>query len=527
MKMNIKPLGLAAAVAAASVGFAGIANAQGPTGSPVNAVGDLGDLAIVPYYTVQGDWVTGVHIINSSAATQVVKLRLRRASDSADALDFNLIMSPEDEWTGFLDDSTGNIVFTTDDTTCTAPVRSNGQFEMPAIFRAGAEEGYIEVIGMGSPDSETAPIALNAKHTAGVPADCNAVASNFFANGAVLTAKGNVSNAVTVQAGGCPGNPAPALCENDYVDSANALKVSYFLRNAVTGTEMGSSAVHISDASGQAWMTNQETGLFSGDVAGFDYPDLNGGPLLTGDRGLFNQLRAPAALGVSTVLNDWSVASARNVSTDWIVTMPGQYTMLDFVVWASNGFDPANCGKLDDPNTAVDDGIAQCDFRDIPVAADLTLIDREEGKIVPESGDLVISPAPPGTTNTLIFPNEVNVVEWSDGTNAPVLGSSYAVTVDPSVLGESGWASLAVSATKKTATQGGAASPDANSNGQAVCNFSDPAANVAVASHEQRPNTCTPATGNIPVVGATAWQRSFPSNPAGSYGRLIDHSSTR
>ena len=89
MKVNFKQIGLVAAVAAVSAGFAGTASAQA-----VRAPGNIGDLALVPYYTVQDDWATGVHIINSSDRTQVVKLRLRRATDSADALDFNLILSP-------------------------------------------------------------------------------------------------------------------------------------------------------------------------------------------------------------------------------------------------------------------------------------------------------------------------------------------------------------------------------------------------------------------------------------------------
>ena len=122
MKSNFKRLGLAAAVTAVAVGYAGVSNAQ----SVSRSVGNLGDTAIIPYYTVTGNWVTGVHVINSSEATQVVKLRLRRASDSADALDFNLILSPKDEWTGFIDDSSGDIVLATDDASCTAPIRADG-----------------------------------------------------------------------------------------------------------------------------------------------------------------------------------------------------------------------------------------------------------------------------------------------------------------------------------------------------------------------------------------------------------------
>ncbi len=541
MKTMFKPLGLAAAVAAVSAGYAGVANAQ-----TTQSIGQLGDLGIIPYYTVQGNWVTGVHIINSSDLTQVVKLRLRRGSDSADALDFNLIMSPKDEWTGFIDDSSGDIVFATDDNTCTAPIRADGRFPMPFIFREGAEEGYIEVIGMGSIDVDS-PIGEASEHVDGVPRDCEAVASNFFA-GTVPSAKGVQTNAITHQSVADtedwedrlqPGavcipdvsQGGKGVCQNLYEPALSALKVSYFFRDATAGTEMGNNAVHLAgfNTTGEAWMTNQETGLFSGDVYGFDFPDLDGGPWIVGEapvpplggalalRGLYNNLRDPAVLGVASVLNDWSVASARNVSTDWVVTLPGQYTMIDYTTWAdAAGLNFDNCATLDDPNTGGDDSIAACDFRDIPVEAKITLYDREEGVEEPEDGNLVISPAPPGTVNTIEFPYEVNVVQWTDGSTDPVLPSDYATTVDPSVLGEFGWAALSVSSTTdwtKVVCQvhGG------------TTEWTNPG--ILAPNSAQAP-LCVSATGSVPMVGFVAWQRSFPSNPDANYGRLVEHSFT-
>ncbi len=116
MKTNFKPLGLAAAVAAVTAGYAGVSAAQTVVHN------SSGDLAIVPYYTVQENWGTGVHIINTSDQTQVVKLRFRRGSDSLGALDLNLILPPEDQWVGFLNDNGGAIRLTTQDTSCTAPL---------------------------------------------------------------------------------------------------------------------------------------------------------------------------------------------------------------------------------------------------------------------------------------------------------------------------------------------------------------------------------------------------------------------
>ena len=176
MKATFKPLSLAVAVAAASAGYAGIANAQ-----TLSDNSGLGDLAIVPYYTVQADYHTGVHIINTSLMTQVVKIRLRRASDSMDALDFNVILSPTDEWTGFIQKVGEEIRFVSQDNSCTAPAFPEGTdyFTMPLTYREGAEEGYIEIIGMGAADINQ-PISAAALHNAvGVPFSCDRVRDNF------------------------------------------------------------------------------------------------------------------------------------------------------------------------------------------------------------------------------------------------------------------------------------------------------------------------------------------------------------
>ena len=75
----------------AATGLTPVASAQ-----PTLAPNERGDLALVPYYTVLDEWITGLHIVNTSARTQVVKLRFRRATDAMDALDFNLVLSPHD-----------------------------------------------------------------------------------------------------------------------------------------------------------------------------------------------------------------------------------------------------------------------------------------------------------------------------------------------------------------------------------------------------------------------------------------------
>ena len=477
---NFKTLGLAAAVAAASAGYATVANAQA-------ALADLGlgDMAVVPYYTVQGDFVTGVHITNTSDSTQVVKVRMRRATDSMDALDFNLIMSPSDVWTGFInDDEEGNISFNTSDNTCTAPENS-GSFTMPGIYRNGADTGYIEIIGMGAADPNQ-PIYTSSLHGAdGVPADCTSTASNFFA--ASVTDSLN-----TVQDG---------TDANVYTDTLNVLKVSYFIRDGAAGVEFGNNAVHIEDFMLDATITNQEFGIGSGDYQGFDFPDLNGGAPFGGGalRGKFEELRT--AIGGNTVINDWSANSNEagfTVGTDWVITLPGQYTMLDLATYlgALLAQDPTLCPS--------DPAAIACDNRDIPLTAQFTVYDREEQGIISASGELVVSPQLPGVIATTSLPQEVNVIEWGV---APVLDAEDVTTVTVPEAAVNGWASLAVVAsTAKT---------------QAICDFIDdpnaPGSTIADCTAVADPTL-------VPMVGFVAWERSFAANPDANYGRIVEHS---
>lgn len=502
MNNAFKPLGLAAAVAAAS---AGVAHAQ------TVANNDLGDLALVPYYTVNGEWVTGIHIVNTSSKTQVVKFRFRRAADSLDALDFNVVMSPKDVYAGFLGDGDGPIKWTADDTSCTVPVEDGSSLEMPPIYNPNGEAatGYVEIIAMGQPTSEDLPIAVAAKHDEGAPVNCAAVRSNFFANGVLADTRGVVDFETTYQVD--PGGEEALTGTNTFEDSGNALKVSYFIRDNASGVEFGDNAVHIADFLTQPSMTNQEFGWLSGDLDGFDFPDLDGGvpTAATPERGRFNALRG--ILGNQILVNEWSVNPDNGVALDWVVTLPGQYTMMDTPEFAAfEVFD-------DDPETVCARGV--CDFRDIPVVASIANYDREERFPVPEGpepGDLVVSPNIPGPPEEPVVTElikEVNVITFGDGS---VLGVSDVNVSDPGVPQPFGWLNLSVS------------SADSNI---AVCswNTAEDTMGGPLISPEQlvalQSEACTPVTNTgVPMIGFAAWARSVAANPDASYGRIIEHS---
>jgi hypothetical protein len=500
-----------------TAGYAGVTSAAS---IPTNG---LGDLAIIPYYTVQESWGTGVHIINTSPKTQVVKLRLRRASDSLDALDLNLIMSPEDEWTGFLNDTDGTIRLTTQDTTCTAPLPTNGGFTMPAIYREGADEGYWEVISMGATATETMALAVNARHKDGVPLNCAYVEENFLDGlfpsgdpGSVTPSTLGMTSGSTSQ-GKIDGLNVTLIEETEYVDGGNVLKVSWFIRDASTGIEFGDDAEHVADfETEKAMMTNQEFGVFSGNLRGFDFPDLNGdSPAFGGNingAGLGKYLGLRDTFGVGAVINDWSDNPELSVGTDWVITIPGQYTMLDLPIYLSS-LQSADVDCLPGALGSVE----ACDMRDIPVTASFLIWDREEDLLTVE-GDrgVVVSPSIPGTIPTTQLKYEVNVIHWAP--SRQVLESAYDIDVDTSLLDAvSGWANLQVTSKSSFGVTS-----------QAVCEWNVPGFDPrpgAPGDPNDLMDCVIDATGSAaPMIGFVAWERSFPNNPDGAYGRAVGHS---
>jgi len=529
MKSNFKPLGIAAAVAAATAGYANVASAQ----DPVVANNALGDLALVPYYTVADDWITGIHLVNTSDQTQVVKFRFRRADDSMDALDFNVIMSPKDVYAGFLsDDENGVISWQADDTTCTAPLTSNGKLEMPSIFRPDAETGYVEIIAMGAAD-EDQPISYYAKHVDGEPRDCEVVSENFFADGS--SSREGVEDFETTWSS----DPLDFIDEDDlqsstYTDSENVIKVSYFIRDNDTGVEFGDNAVHIQNFQTVATMTNQQFGFLSGDLDGFDFPDIDGGsPNEPASRGRYNLLRDGGVLGVAALVNEWTANEANGAALDWVVTLPGQYTQLHLPGYvAALSSDAIDCVRPSDPTGILPSAITGadlagasassplaviCDYRDIPVTAIINAWNREEFAGEDPDESLVVSPAPPGSTPAVILDKEVNVVTF--GGNSVLGVSDTDVSAD--LEQPFGWLTLSVTAASD------AANCEWNPATDTTVGTSNPPAaqpvNVILAQ-----KTCvgpnSTLEGSTPIIGFAAWERNVAANPDASYGRIVAHS---
>ncbi len=429
--------GVAAAVASVAVGAVAQVSKH-----------EAGDLAIIPYYTVLDGKNTGMHIINTTGDTQVVKVRLRRGADSKDALDFNLVMSPFDEWTANIGpnpDGDGVIV-NTNDTTCTVPAFPEGGAVMPATYAEGAEEGYVEIVGMASATASST-IGVFSEHDDGVPASCAVVRENFF-----RVAGGNVGNSEVkgVHTGGLT---SAALCtakdmntggacdiealreaiggnKNVYTDAVNlamknfinlsqfsdtqagALKVSWMITDSDGGLEIGDNAVMVESFADAPMMTNQQLldfgtdGKLRYDPLNFELPNLAygawddtragqpaaGGISATSGE-MFDNLRA--ALNADSLINDWAAFSTDSgtVATDWVITLPGQYVMNNPVCDAYDAYGAQSMTACAVTTALAATGISSAgalDDDELPILVSsattgllLQLYDREELDLTP------------------------------------------------------------------------------------------------------------------------------------------------
>jgi hypothetical protein len=554
---QFQKFGVAAAVASVATGA--VATQQ--------STSEVGDLAIVPYYSVLDGTNTGIHVINTSGSTQVIKVRLRRATDSKDALDFNVVMSPYDEWTAnIVAGGENGVQVRTADTSCTVPqFAGEGTVktaDMPATYAEGATEGYVEIIAMAQTATELEPIAVSAEHDAtGVPADCADVRLNFYRVAATnvgdATVYGTHTSSLTsngvVKTATSAGAPADNL--SSFVDSDNPLKVSFMLTDPMGGFEAGDNAVHVEDFSESAMMTNQQPlafsndGLLKFDPINFELPNLAFGAYVSStgaravdaamtDGSMMTDLQA--ALATEAVLNDWAAMDTDDgsVHADWVVTLPGQYTMNNPI-----------CDMYRDYSDSSASAVAACsstaaaaysaDHDQLPLllatatieagtgallgyTSNLLLWDREEQPQIIETEDPTEEPpglgfSPNGTadeddpTNVpLYLPYEVNVLAFGNAEGDTAVESDVKLTVT-GLTAEKGWGRLAIQSTN-----------------------ADPMIWRLDGTDDQEVSASVGYTGgflsagstDVAVVGMAVWQRSFSSQAGNNYGRMVEHSKT-
>ena len=176
---KVKKTALSLAMAAAMGGMVSSAHA-------VNLATDgLGDVLLYSYYTARNGWNSLIHITNTSnVATVALKVRFQEAQNTRDVLDFTLVLSPNDVWTGYVTNTDGGprLKQSSGETSCISPIIPASGFRFSTFgFGGGSdpasvartEEGHVTVIEMGH------ALAGTAIDTAAKAKDCAAIDQAF------------------------------------------------------------------------------------------------------------------------------------------------------------------------------------------------------------------------------------------------------------------------------------------------------------------------------------------------------------
>ena len=510
MKKNVLALSIAAMIG--GLGFAGAASAVVLNGTLVpdaktlgatNATafeltnGGVGHNLIVPYFTAQDGNMTVLHLTNTDVKNgKAVKVRFRGAANSDDILDFQVLLSPGDVWTGAVTAGADGVAqLTTADGTCTVPKLTKGvaqsfdtrrlQGSLSAADKAaGTREGYVEIFNMADiPDLDVygAPAGKSAlftaiKHVGGV-APCTA--------SAIDTAVLNTAHTEATAAAAGFATPTTGLMGDWYI--INVAKTTTFSGGATALTAVSaagvagrgnfvlfpqlSASVGAPDAftadpalrtvAANASTTKDAAGVVGALPAGYtlpvveaayyDLPDLSTPYLIPANTPITAAGAATQAelltkqLSVKSITNQYANDASITAKTDWVFSMPTRRYSVAMDYRADAPVRVFTPGILNGTaffytgNTAVDAG-------KICVNSDgQSFFDREE---TTKSSGAVFSP---GSVDKTRFCGETSVLSFADA-GTSVLGATVARQDTGSSAYVNGWSVI-------TTTNGGAGLP--------------------------------------------------------------------
>jgi hypothetical protein len=422
----MKKQAMSLAVTAALLGGAVSATGQSMY---INGAG-TGEVLIYPFYSANGGNDTQVHIVNTTDDVKAVKVRFIEGQNSQEVLDFNLYLSPQDEWAAVItsnpllcDECDGAIVRTVDNS-CTVPALGTGDrgtqrtvtlpngtegIERDQAFVnfeylgdldesfARTTEGYVEMIEMGQLNPAAGLGAAAVHNENGVPADCAALVAAWEVTPPGVWSQAPVGTAelLTWNGGGLYGY---SVLIN--VDQGTAVGVDATAIDQFADTELGDPGLHTPPS-------DIAPGLFNG----VDFATIFDNGVATVVE-MNNGRDAVSALFMTEALvNDYVIDENINGQTDWVITMPTKREYVQGVV-------------ADAPFTNVWNGAEACE------QVEFETWDREEAfvlpPIIPGEGP-GFSPAPPPGPGPEPEPGfnlctEVNVVTF--GTESAVDAST-------------------------------------------------------------------------------------------------------
>ena len=520
MKKNVLALSIAAMIG--GLGFAGAASAVvlngtlTPTAATLGATnanafelsnGGVGHNLIVPYFTAQDGNMTVLHLTNTDVKNgKAVKVRFRGAANSDDILDFQVLLSPGDVWTGAVTAGADGVAqLTTADGTCTVPKLTKGvaqsfdtrrlQGSLSAADKAaGTREGYVEIFNMADiPDLAVygAPAGKSAlftaiKHVGGV-APCTA--------SAIDTAVLNTAHTEATAAAAGFATPTTGLMGGWYI--INVAKTTTFSGGATALTavvtpgvpgrgnfvlfpqlsaSVGAPDAFTADPALRTVAANASTTKDAAGVVGplpagytlpvveaayYDLPDLSTPYLVPGTTAISPAGAATQAqlltqqLAVKSITNQYANDASITAKTDWVFSMPTRRYSVAMDYRATTpvrvftpsilGLDPDGAGPLV-PASFFYTGNTAVDAGKICVNSDgQSFFDREE---TTKSSGAVFSP---GSVDKTRFCGETSVLSFADA-GTSVLGATVARQDTGSSAYVNGWSVI-------TTTNGGAGLP--------------------------------------------------------------------
>lgn len=413
-----------------TLGIAGTAHAiyQDPNGR--------GQALIYPYYTVNSDpngnpfW-TLISVVNTTSDVKVVKVRFREGKASAEVLDFNLYLSPNDVWTGAVipasADASSPAHLVTSDKSCTNPAIPSTGVDFRNYQYVGnnddplpdtldrTREGYFEMFEMGVLPPGT-PYAAAATHgSTGVPT-CTGL------TGPSLTT--SVGSAMTAPTGGLTGTGTiiNVLSGRDTMYNANAFTDWRVTKDY---SDIGNDTPNFSDTlppDSLVVKVDPVTALTRSTTVYFSSFD-------PGSVASAGAMAASSTMMHSDVMNEYILDAATNSNTDWVLTFP---TKRLFVTAAT----------AQTPFTNVLTSSGACE------TIAFTYFNREEASAVASGVDF--SPTPPGqAANSLCYESTILSIR-NGSSNAPaspatpslVLGSQNVTAIEVNTAFQNGWASV-------------------------------------------------------------------------------------
>jgi hypothetical protein len=506
MRKNVLALSIATMIG--GLGFAGVASANviigtrpSASATPVNNLlrtanataftlspGGIGHQLITPYFNAQNGNGTVLHVVNTDTVNgKALKVRFRGASNSDDILDFYVLLSPTDVWTGIITQgSSGFATLTTADKSCTYPALSpSGQPFVPnrlnpawtaAQQQNNTREGYVEMfvaadipsnLVYGGASNAQSALYTAIKHVAGV-APCTLSALN----GALLTDFLTEATAAAVGFDTPTGQVAGSWYiinvpqSTTFSGDMTALRATALGGNArgnyvvfpqvadpVTTTGLpeiftadpllsgGSNAFRTKSATGVT-TTVQATPLIA--AAMYDFPDLST-PYLGVVASVANA-RASAAsltaqLAALNVSNQYATDASISAKTDWTFSFPTRRYHVAYDYAASGAtlktvyslVPAAGNQYFHDTNIVADATAAQLCIN--LGSGALSFYDREE------TGNSTGAVFSPGAIATTRFCGETSVLAFADAGNS-ALSASVARSTVTTGLFTNGWAFL-------------------------------------------------------------------------------------